>query len=94
MAGAKSDAVGGEVGVDDRQLVAMAHGGHHLEQLRGQQRVDVFQHCQFLSLVVPGTARSLGRAPQPRLVARRRLGAELPLTCSVGERVTILAAPE
>jgi hypothetical protein len=38
------DRLGGVIGVDDGQVVAVAHGGEHPQEIGRQQRIEALQH--------------------------------------------------
>ena len=53
--------VGGrrEVGVDDGDLVGMAHGAQRRKQFGPEQRIDAFQHAATASVLGVGASRSI-----------------------------------
>ena len=38
------DGIAGEIAIGEDELIAMAHGGQDLEQLRGEKGIEAFQH--------------------------------------------------
>ncbi|MET4826514.1 DNA integrity scanning protein DisA with diadenylate cyclase activity [Bradyrhizobium ottawaense] len=47
----RADVRGRVVGVDDHEVVAVAHGGQQPEQVGRQDRIDRFQHVTAVPLI-------------------------------------------